>query len=139
MLLHRGGGDSGRADAVGAHDNGLLLPVLVQIRGAERLGVPRAELEDIPDLDDALDGERLAALGAAFTRKRDLEVGPVAREILPRRDTDQVETVAVGADDVGPAPERLVRDNTGDSLQIDRPTEPTDAPRCSRTSSGCAE
>ena len=32
-----------------------------------------------------------------------------------------MEAVAVGADDVGPAPERLVRDNTGDSLQIDRP------------------
>ena len=43
-----------RADAVAAHDERLLLAVLVEERRAERDGVERAELEDVAELDRRL-------------------------------------------------------------------------------------
>ena len=51
-------GGSGGTEAVGAHLDQLRLPVLVEIGGAERLRVPRPELEDVPDLDRRLDPDR---------------------------------------------------------------------------------
>ena len=51
-----------RADAVAAHDQRLLLSVLVEERRAERLRVARAELEDVADLDRRLELQRAAAV-----------------------------------------------------------------------------
>ena len=47
VLLDRRRHDAGRADPVAAHHDRALLPVLVQVRRAQRLGVARAELEDV--------------------------------------------------------------------------------------------
>ena len=55
---------AGDADAVAAHDRGLLLAGFVEEQRVERLAVLGAELEDVADLDGAADLERLAALGA---------------------------------------------------------------------------
>ena len=51
MLLHDRGNRAGRADAVAAHDDQTLVPVLVEVRRIERLAVVRAELEDVTNLD----------------------------------------------------------------------------------------
>src|SRR5205823_12705680 len=50
-----------RTDAVTTHHDRLLLPVLVQKRGAEGLRIERAELEDVTELDRRLRAELAAA------------------------------------------------------------------------------
>src|SRR5206468_1931162 len=60
-LLDRAGGDARGPDAVGPHDDRALLARLVEILRVQTLGVLGAELEDVADLDDALDLQRLAA------------------------------------------------------------------------------
>ena len=64
MLLHDGGHHARDADAVAAHEEGLLNSVLVHEGGAHGLGVLGAELEDLGDLDAAGVVHGLAALGA---------------------------------------------------------------------------
>src|SRR6478672_2088238 len=53
---------AGRADAVAAHDQRPLLPVLVEEVRVERLREPRLELEDVPHLDRRLETESAAAV-----------------------------------------------------------------------------
>ena len=70
VLLHDRGDRPGRPDPVAAHHDRLLAPVLVEERRAERLGVERAELEDVADLDRRLDAQPAAALGAGVALAR---------------------------------------------------------------------
>ena len=75
VRLDRAGEDAPDADAVAAHDGGLLLAVLVGELRLHRLGVDGAELEDVAHLDAALRLERAAAVragvaGAARARCR---------------------------------------------------------------------
>ena len=51
MRLHDAGDVAPDADPVRAHDDGVRLAVLAEVRRPERIGVPRAELEDVADLD----------------------------------------------------------------------------------------
>ena len=56
------------ADAVATHHHRVLLALLVGVVRVERLGVLRADLEDVPDLDAAVDAKRLAATRARVAR-----------------------------------------------------------------------
>src|SRR5919201_3913794 len=82
VLLYGRGHRPGRTEPVGTHPDELLVPVLVQVGGAERLGIAGAELEDVPDLDRRLDsdgrpaGARVTGLHGADVRPRGLEVAP---------------------------------------------------------------
>ena len=67
VLLDDGRERAGDADAVAAHEEGPLLAGLVRERGAHRVGVLRAELEDLAHLDAARTLERAAAHRAAVT------------------------------------------------------------------------
>ena len=69
VLLDRRRGRPGRAEAVGAHPDQLAAPGLVQVGGAERLGVAGPELEDVADLDRRLDPDRAAVDGVAGQRR----------------------------------------------------------------------
>ena len=98
QLLDGGGRDARGADAVAAHDDRLLLARLVEVRGAQRLGVLGPELEDVADLDHLLD--RRAARRTAGRPRRPPTVCRSAKrrlEVAPRRDAAQVEALAVGA------------------------------------------
>src|SRR5205823_4969389 len=75
---HRSSG----ANAVAAHHDGFLLPVLVEKPRAEPLRVERAELEDVAELDRRLLEERAAADDAGITRVRLPDVGE-ARFVVP--------------------------------------------------------
>src|SRR4029453_9793857 len=57
-----------RPDSVAAHDQRLLLAVLVEEGRLERGGIMCLELEDVTDLDGGLEAERAAAVraGVAF-------------------------------------------------------------------------
>ena len=80
VLFDGRGGDARQADAVAAHDDGLLLAMLVEVRRAHRLRVLGPELEDVADLDDALALERRLALragvaGASVAEVREADAG----------------------------------------------------------------
>ncbi len=64
FLLHRGGRDARRPDAVRTHDDRPFVPRLVQHRGTQRFRVLGAELEDVADLNHLLHDERRAAFRA---------------------------------------------------------------------------
>ena len=76
VLLDDRGDDARHADAVAAHHHRVLLAVLVGVVRVERLAVLGAELEHVPDLDAAVDRQRLAAAGARVARHDRHEVGP---------------------------------------------------------------
>src|SRR5712691_1258126 len=101
-LLDGGRGDACGTYAVGAHDDGFLLPRLVQVHGVEPLRVLGSELEDIAHLDDALDLQGLATSGTALAGQGHLEIGPVAAEVLAGSHPDEMEPVTVGAHDISP-------------------------------------
>src|SRR5207244_10304233 len=100
-----------------AHDDGLLLARLVQVHGVEPHGVLGSELEDVAHLDHPLDLEGLAAPGTALAGQGHLEIGPVAAEVLARPHPDEMKAVAVGADHVWPALERLIGDHAYATLE----------------------
>src|SRR5207249_2177480 len=81
--------------AVGAHDDRALLPRLVEVLRVQPLGVLGAELEDVADLDDALDLERLAALPARLAGGHRVQIDEARLEVAPRNDAAQVEALAV--------------------------------------------
>ena len=97
-LLDGGGADARRADAVGAHPDRLLGPGLVEVGRAEHLGVARAELEDVADLDRGLDADRVAVDGVPGLHAPD--VAALEGEVAARLDPAQVPPLAVGAGDV---------------------------------------
>src|SRR5436309_14941082 len=84
------------------------MPRLVEVLRVQPLGVLGAELEDVADLDDALDLERLAALPARLAGGHRVQIDEARLEVAPRTDAAQVEALAVRADDVRPLAERLV-------------------------------
>ncbi len=106
VLLDRRGHDARRADPVGAHPDQLLVPVLVEVRRAERLGVARTELEDVADLDRRLDADRLAVDGVALLDAADVD--DLELEVAPELHAAQVTVGTVGARD--PAPAALLGD-----------------------------
>jgi hypothetical protein len=87
------------------------LPLLVEVRRAELGRVARAELEDVPHLDDTLDQERRPAGRTGVARLGQVEVGVARREVSARADAAEVEALPVRAGHVGPFPQRLVRDD----------------------------
>ena len=63
-LLDRRRRDPGRPDPVAPHHDRALLAGLVEVGRTKRLGVARAELEDVADLDRRLDVDRAAQRAA---------------------------------------------------------------------------
>src|SRR6185437_9262373 len=78
---------------------------------AQRLGVPRAELEDVTDFDRRLEGECAAALRAAVALARGADVGEPRLEVAPRFDAPQMPPGAVGARDELALSQQLVGDD----------------------------
>ena len=94
-------GDGARdADAVGAHDDRDELAVLVEHLEVERLGVLRAELEDVAHLDAARGRQRVVAVRAGVARAHlgglDRAVGG---EVAARDEVDDVLPGDVGTGD----------------------------------------
>ena len=106
-LLDRGGDDPRRADPVAAHHDRLLLAVLVEVGGAERLRVAGAELEDVADLDRRLDLDRAAAGGGVAGLDR-AHVELLELEVAAGLDAAQVGVGLVGAGDEALAGDRRV-------------------------------
>ena len=77
VLLHDGSERAGHTNAVAAHDERLLLAVLVHKGGTHGLGILGAQLEDLGDLDAASSGERLAAVRAGIAGHNGYQVGPL--------------------------------------------------------------
>src|SRR5689334_14557290 len=98
-LLDDRGQHAGRADAVAAAEQRLLLAVLVQERRVERLRVERAEVEDMAHLDGSAELQRAAALRAAVALAGVAEVGEARLIVAAGSDAAQVPAVAVRARD----------------------------------------
>src|SRR4051794_5294972 len=94
-LLDERGHHARRPDALAAHDERLLLTVLVEERGAERLGVARVELEDVAHLDGRLELQSSAAHGARVAPGRLAQVREAWLEVATCLDAAQVPAVAV--------------------------------------------
>ena len=77
VLLHDGSERAGHTNAVAAHDERLLLAVLVHKGGTHGLGILGAQLEDLRDLDAAGSGERLAAVRAGVAGDNGDQIGPL--------------------------------------------------------------
>ena len=87
----KAGDDAVHADAVTAHDDRLELLALVEEAGGKRVGILRAQLEDVADLDGVPHGQLAAAPRAGIAIDRvpqigeagDLEIAAVvdAREV----------------------------------------------------------
>src|SRR5215207_7652316 len=105
-LLHRGRGDAGWAEPVGAHPDQLLGARLVQVGGAERLGEARAELEDVAGLDRRLDPDRVAVHRVA--RLDGADVDALEAEVAAGLDAAQVRVRAVRAGHVAARGDALV-------------------------------
>ena len=80
-------------------------------RASERLGVPRAELEDVADLDRGRELQRAAAVRAGVVFGRLAQIGEPRLEVAPRLDAAQMPAVAVGAGDELPVAQGLVGDD----------------------------
>src|SRR4029079_7296266 len=63
-------------DAVTPHHHGVLLALLVGVARVECFGVLRTELEDVADLDPAVDRQRVATTGARIAGRDRHDVGP---------------------------------------------------------------
>jgi len=116
VLLYRGGGDAGDADAVASHDDGLFLAVLVEVGGAHRGRILRAKLEDVADLDHTFALECALALGArvagaGFAEIREADAGGSALLDVGGADAAQVVVGLVGAGDVDAPAQDLVGDH----------------------------
>ena len=100
VLLDDGGQGAGHAHAVAAHDERLLLAVLVHKGGVHGAGVLVAKLEHLRDLDAARALELHAALRAAVAGLDGDDVGPlVDLEVLAKLRAHVVIAILVGADD----------------------------------------
>ena len=77
VLLHDGSERARHTNAVAAHDERLLLAVLVHKGGTHGLGILGAQLEDLRDLDSAGSGERLAAVRAGVAGDNGDQIGPL--------------------------------------------------------------
>src|SRR5207247_659652 len=109
-LLDGGRGDPRRPDSVAAHYDRALSPAIVEIVGAERLRVARAELEDVPDLDRRLDPDRAADRASiALLDHSDVDEG--RPEVPPGLDPAQVLSLAVGAGHVHALLQRGIGDH----------------------------
>ena len=117
-LLDDGGQHAPRADPVAPHHERMLDRLLVEVRGVERRGVDRAELEDVPDLDRRLEPQRAAATRTGVTLAREPDVGEPSVEVPPVLHAAQVVAGAVRAGDELPRPERLVEHD--DAVEPDR-------------------
>src|SRR3954465_12296865 len=89
-LLDERGHHARRPDAVAAHDERLLLTVLVEERRAERLREARLELEDVAHLDRRLELQRSAAHRARVPPGRLAQVREARLEVTTRLDAPQV-------------------------------------------------
>jgi hypothetical protein len=86
------------ANAVAAHDDELFLPGFIEVKSVQRLAVLRAEFENMPDFNRALDAQRLPANGAGFARADRAQVCPMANfDVAFDRDVAQMESVLVRA------------------------------------------
>src|SRR5918992_789456 len=121
VLLDRGGHDARGPDAVRAHPDQLLLALLVEVAGAERLGVPGAELEDVAHLDRRLDLDR-RALRAGVPLLHAPHVAPARLEVAARLHPAQVHVVLIAARD---EPVQAAQGLVGEHLHggADRPDE----------------
>ncbi|GBD46661.1 hypothetical protein HRbin41_01491 [bacterium HR41] len=119
-LLDRGSDDARRADAVRAHHDRTLSALFVEEGRAERLGVARAELEDVAHLDRRFDANR-AATRTAVAGFDTTDVRPLAVEVAPGLDPHQVGVGFVGAGhEPAQAAQRLVGDErTAESDRAD--------------------
>src|SRR4051794_9951370 len=106
-LLHDGRHHAPGPDAVGAHDERLLAPVVVEEGRPQRHRVARVELEDVADLDRGLEAKRAAARRAAVAWARDADVREPRLEVAALLDAAQVRAGAVCAGDVLAVAERL--------------------------------
>ena len=95
------------------------LPSSSRNRASSGCGVPRAELEDVPDLDRRREAERSAAARARVSLARLADVRDARLEVAPVLDAAQVEAVPVRARDVLAVGERLVEDDL--AREADRP------------------
>ena len=120
VLLDGGRGDPGRPDAVGAHPDRSLAPVLVQVGGAQGLGVARAQLEDVAHLDRRLDPDRPAVHPVAGLDAADVRA--LEGEVAARLHAAQVQVRPVAAGDVPAYPHALVEQDR--DLGPHRPDEP---------------
>src|SRR5205807_9146115 len=84
----------------------LLGPGLIQVAGAERLRVTRAELEDVPDLDRRLDSDWRPVDGVA--RRHRAHVDAFVLEVPPRLDAPDMRVGAVGPGDIAAGRDRSV-------------------------------
>jgi hypothetical protein len=103
VLLDDAGHVPPHADAVGAHDDRVLLPVLTEVRRPERIGVLRPELEDVADLDPLAEDQRSSALRAGRALLHVGDVGDhVGGVVAADIHVAVVEALAVGSgDEVG--------------------------------------
>src|SRR6266536_4640059 len=97
VLLDDRGDRPARADAVATHHDQPLLPVLVEVGRAERLGEELPELEDVTDLDRGMDDELAAALRAGIAFVRLPDVGKARLEVPSSFDSPKVPPVMVRA------------------------------------------
>src|ERR671914_1065763 len=108
VLLDRGRHYARGPDAVRAHPDQLLLALLVEVAGAERLGVAGAELEDVAHLDRRLDLDR-RAVRAGVPLLHAPHVAPARLEVAARLHAAQVHVVLIAAgDEPVKAAQRLV-------------------------------
>ena len=122
VLLHDGSERAGHTNAVAAHDERLLLAVLVHKGGTHGLGILGAQLEDLRDLDAAGSGERLAAVRAGVAGDNADQIGPlIDGKVALGAGTGKVIVDLVGA--TGPLfglAQALVADQTNALGQVNR-------------------
>ena len=76
----------------------MLFAGLIQEQRVERLAIFGAKLEDMPDLDGALDLERLAAFGARLAFLHQAKVGPMRDlNIAINCDVAEMEPILISA------------------------------------------
>ena len=137
VLLDDRGHRPAEADPVGAHHERPFVPLLVEVRGAERLGVERVELEDVADLDRGLELQGAAALRARVALARLPQVGELrlgSRAPLRRREGGS----RPGSRPRRTAPRAASRPRRPRSSTPTGPREPPLAPNASRISSSVA-
>src|SRR5436305_13750077 len=85
VVVHLDGGGHGAldADAVAAHDRLDRLAVRAGHPDVQSVGVLVAELEDVPDLDAALDLQAMPAVDAGVTGRQLTQAGPPADGDMP--------------------------------------------------------
>src|SRR5205807_3674529 len=107
-LLDRRSHDPRQSDSVAAHYDGLLSPRLIQVCRVQRHGVLGAELEYIPNFDNALDVERAVAVRAPIALLHLPDVGELGPVVAARLDSQQVIPGAVRSADELPVAQRLI-------------------------------